>query len=289
MFDDRLMETIEQSPVIAVLMIDAAVLVRASANRTVNRKSRYAQKDVLKLWDYMLQHPEAGSDTIQLPKRAKTKHSEARDARSATVAVRFAPFRFNPPSNNSKHKTEQLPDIDMNAIYVLEPDPPDGEEPLEWMLLTNLPVLSFEDACEKIHWYSLRWRIEMYFKVLKSGFRVEACRLEHAERLTRYLMVMSTVAWRLFMVTLIARTDPDTPCTQFLGDDEWRALDCRTHGNKAPPKKPPRAGDVIIWIAKLGGFLDRKNDGPPGTITLWRGWKRLTDLTDGWVMASQQV
>ena len=268
--------------------IDAAVLVRASANRTVNRKSRYAEKDVLKLWDYMLQQTEAGAYEIQLPKRAKTKHSPAREARSATVTVRFAPLCLNPPRNNPMHKIESLPNIDMYAVYVLEPDPPEGEKPLEWMLLTNLPIQSFEEACEKVRWYGLRWRIEMYFKVLKSGFRVEACRLNHAERLTRYLMVMSIVAWRLFMITLIARTDPDTPCTSFLANDEWQVLFRKTHRNRPPPVEPPRVGDVVVWIAKLGGFLARKGDGQPGTIVLWRGWKRLSDITEGWNLAAQR-
>lgn len=267
--------------------LDAAVLVRATANRTINRKSRYAEKGVSKLWDYMLQQAETGSYTIQIPSRAKTKHCEARQARSATLVVRFAPFSLNPPRNNPKHKTEQLPDIDMNAVYVLEPDPPAGEDPVEWMLLTSLPVNSFEQAYEKVLWYCLRWRIEMYFKVLKSGFRVEACRLGHAERLARYLMVMSIVAWRLFMITLIARTDPDTPCTNFLAHDEWQVLFRKTHNNQSPPTKPPPAADVVIWIAKLGGFLARKGDGPPGTTTLWRGWKRLADLTEGWNLAAQ--
>jgi hypothetical protein len=266
--------------------LDATVLVRASANRTVNRRSRYAEKDVLKLWDYMLHQPEAGSYTLQLPKRAKTKHCEAREARSATLTVRFAPLCLNPPRNNAKHKTESLPDINMHAVYVLEPDPPAGEEPVEWMLLTSLPVQSFDEACEKVRWYCLRWRIEMYFKVMKSGLRVEACRLGHAQRLARYLMVMSIVAWRLFMVTLIARAEPDTPCTQFLAEDEWQVLFRKTHKNTPPPKRPPGAGDVVVWIARLGGFLARKGDGPPGTITLWRGWKRLSDLTDGWNLAS---
>lgn len=268
--------------------LDAALLVRASQNRTVNRKSRYAEKGVQKLWEYMLQQPETGSYTIQIPSRAKTKHCEARDARSATVVVRFAPFCLNPPRNNPKHKTEPLPNIDMNAVYVLEPNPPPGEEPIEWMLLTDLPVTSFEEAYEKVQWYALRWRIEMYFKVLKSGFRVEACRLGHADRLARYLMVMSIVAWRLFMITLIARTDPDTPCTDFLTEDEWQVLFRKTHRNQAPPENPPPAGDVVVWIAKLGGFLARKGDGPPGTITLWRGWKRLADLTEGWNLANQE-
>ncbi len=267
--------------------LDASVLVRASANRTVNRTSRYTEKNVLKLWDYMLQQTEAGSYEIQLPKRAKTKHNSAREARSATVTVRFAPFCLNPPRNNPKHKTESLPDIDMHAVYVLETNPPEGVEPVEWMLLTSLPIHSFDEACEKVRWYCLRWRIEMYFKVLKSGFRVEACRLNHAERLTRYLMVMSIVAWRLFMITLIARTDPDTPCTSLLADDEWQVLFRKTHKNRPPPVAPPRVGDVVVWIAMLGGFLARKSDGPPGTITLWRGWKRLADLTEGWSLATQ--
>jgi len=266
--------------------LDATVLVRASANRTINRKSRYAEKDVSTLWDYMLQQPEAGSYTLQLPKRAKTKHCEAREARSATVTVRFAPLSLNPPRNNIKHKTESLPDIDMHAVYVLEPDPPAGEEPVEWMLLTSLPVRSFDEACEKVRWYCLRWRIEMYFKVLKSGFRVEDCRLGDAQRLTRYLMVMSIVAWRLFMITLIARATPETPCTQFLAEDEWQVLFRKTHQNKTPPRTPPCAGDVVMWIARLGGFLARKGDGPPGTLTLWRGWKRLSDLTEGWNLAT---
>jgi len=267
--------------------IGSPVLVRANADRTINRNSRYAEKGVVKLWEHMGQQPETGSHTIDIPKRSKTKHCKEREARTATVTVRFGSFRLNPPRNNVKHNKEYLPDIEMNAVYVVEPNPPDGEEPVEWMLLTNLAVRSFDEAYEKVLWYCLRWRIEMYFKVLKSGFRVEACRLGHAERLARYLTVMSIVAWRLFMITLIARTDPAVPCSTLLPDHEWKVLFLKANKNKSLPKKPPRIGDVVIWVAKLGGYLARRNDGPPGTITLWRGWKRLVDLTEGWNLAVQ--
>ena len=265
----------------------APVLVRATANRTVNKKSRYAEKDVVKLWDHVLQQPETGSYTIDIPKRTKTKHCKARKARTATVTVRFGSFRFNPPRNHPQHDSEQLCDIDMYAVYVLEPNPPQGEDPLEWMLLTNLPVSSFDEAYEKVLWYCLRWRIEMYYKVLKSGFRVEQCRLGSAERLARYLTVMSIVAWRLFMITLIARTNPSMPCTKLLAEHEWRVLFLKVNKNKKLPKKTPAIGEVVIWIARMGGFLARKGDGPPGTIALWRGWKRLADLTEGWNLATQ--
>jgi cytochrome c oxidase subunit IV len=267
--------------------IDAPVLVRANADRTINRKSRYAEKDVEKLWEHMRKQPDSGSYVVEVSKRSKTKHTKEREARTAIVSVRFDSFTLNPPRNNIRHSTEKLPDIEMHAVYVLEQNPPAGEEAIEWMLLTNLPVMSYEDAYEKVLWYCLRWRIEMYFKVLKSGFMVESCRLGHADRLAKYLTVMSIVAWRLFMITLIARTDPTTSCSTFLTDQEWKVLFLHTNKNKTIPKKPPSIGIVVIWIAKLGGYLARKSDGPPGTITLWRGWKRLADLTEGLKLADQ--
>ena len=169
--------------------IGASVLVRANTNRTINRNSRYAEKGVEKLWEHMSRQAEAGSYTIEIPHRTKTKHCKQREVRIATVTVRYTAFILNPPRNHIKHRTEELPSIEMHAVHVLEPNPPDGAEPVEWMLLTNLPVTSYESAYEKVHWYCLRWRIEMYFKVMKSGFRVEECRLGHGDRLARYLTV----------------------------------------------------------------------------------------------------
>jgi hypothetical protein len=267
--------------------INAPVLVRANADRTINRKSRYAEKNVEKLWEHMRKQPESGSYILKIQHRSKTKHTKEREARTAIVSIRFGSFYLNPPRNNIRNRTEKLTDIEMYAVYVLEEKPPNGEEAIEWMLLTNLPVMSYEDAYEKVLWYCLRWRIEMYFKVLKSGFMVESCRLGNADRLAKYLTVMSIVAWRLFMITLMARIGPKTSCSTILTDQEWKVLFLHTNNRKTLPKKPPSIGIVVVWIAKLGGYLARKSDGPPGTITLWRGWKRLTDLTEGLKLAGQ--
>lgn len=267
--------------------LEASVLVRASSDRTINRKSRYAEKDVIKLWEHIRNQPETGSYEIDVARKSKSKHSSLRLARSAIVTVRFGAFRLNPPRNHPKQKTEELPDIEMNAIYVLEENPPEGEDAIEWMLLTNLEVTSFGEAYEKVQWYALRWRIEMFFKVLKSGFRVEACRLAHGERLERYLTIMSIVAWRLFMITLIARTDPNQCCSSLLTRNEWKILFRKANRNRDLPKNPPTIKEAVAWIAKLGGHLGRKCDGPPGTITLWRGWKRLTDLCEGAELANE--
>jgi len=266
----------------------SAVLVRASQNRTVNRDSRYAEKEVEKLWDHVGAQPLAGMHAVEITALEKTNHCNGRTARTARMEIRFCGFTLNPPRNNPKHKTEDLPDIRMCAVHALEKDPPEGEDAVEWMLLTNQPVATFQDACERVRWYNLRWRIEMFFKVLKSGFRVEDCRLGTAERLICYLTLMSIVAWRLFMLTLVARTDPSLPCTQFLSDQEWTVLAIKSLGKGGLPKEPPCIAEALSWIAKLGGHLARKNDGPPGTLVLWRGWKRLMDLADGWCLANQQ-
>ena len=259
--------------------LEAKTLVRASVNRIVNKKARYATRDVIKLWDHISMMPEAGTFELNIPKHEK------KAARTATVTVKFGSYKFNPPVNHIKHRTEKLPDLDMNAIYVFESNPPTGVDAIEWMLLTNFPINSFTDALEKIKWYCLRWRIEMFFKVLKSGLKVEDCRLGSANRLAKYLAIMSIIAWRLFMITLLGRTDPNKPCTDLITEHEWKVLFLKVNKNKELPEEIPSVGEVVIWIARLGGFLARKGDGFPGTITLWRGWKRLADLTDGWQIA----
>ncbi len=246
--------------------IKSPVLARANVDRAVNKRSRYTRKDVVKLWEHMRRQPEAGTITIKIPAKRKTQHCKERDARVATLTLKYGSFLFNPPMHNFKHKSQKLPDIKMYAVYVFEANPPACVEPVEWMLLTNLAVANYAEAYEKVRW---------------------DCRLGHADRLIKYLTVMSIVAWRLFMVTLIARTSPDIPCTKILADSEWKVLFRKVNKNKILPKTPPVIGEVVIWVARLGGFLGRKGDGVPGTITLWRGWKRLIDLTEGWNLANQ--
>ena len=141
-------------------------------------------------------------------------------------------------------------------------------------------VSDFTDAVERINWYRLRWHIEVYFKVLKSGMKIEAARLQTKERLLRYIALLSVVAWRLYWLTHINRHTPDTDCTSVLTETEWRALYCITHKTLTLPEKTPTVSEVVIWIAKLGGFLARKSDGNPGVTVIWRGWKRLTDIVD---------
>jgi hypothetical protein len=242
-----------------------------------------AEKDIVKLWSHLERQPCAGQFALEVPAQRGTRHAIPRAPRIATVEVRFVAFMLNPPHRLSS----PLPNLAMSAIYVRETAPPADEPPLEWMLLPNLPIENFEQAYEKVQWYWLRWRIEMSHKVLKAGFRIEHCRLGDAHRLICYVTVMSLIAWRVFLLKLIARTHPETPCTTLLTDTEWQVLYCPVNKTTTLPPTPPSLREVTYWIACLGGFLARTQDGPPGTMTLWRGWKRLTDLTQGWLLATE--
>jgi hypothetical protein len=163
----------------------------------------------------------------------------------------------------------------VQAVYVVEESPPPGEEPLEWMLLTNLAVDDPQTAELIINWYRARWEIEVYFRILKQGCRIEELRLEAPERLERCIAVYMIIAWRLHALTHAARTSPDAPCTVVFEVQEWQTLYLlRTH--KRPPQKPPSLRTVTRMLAQLGGFLARTGDGEPGVETIWRGYMEMT-------------
>ena len=258
---------------------NSSVLIRARQDRTVNKKSVYSKKSGDKLWSLTKKFPCQGEVEVTIPAR------DNKPSRTAILELRFGDFIMNPPKNNIKRKTEKLPNLKLHVLYIIEKDSSEIESPMEWVLLTNIPINNFEEAVEKMRWYCLRWRIEVFHKILKSGLRVEECRLGTADRLIRYLTIMSIIAWRIFFITLIARSDPSLPCTTLLAEEEWKVLYTKMHHTKTYPSNPLTIKEAVLWVAKVGGFLARKNDGEPGPITLWRGWKRLFDFTEGWNLA----
>lgn len=270
----------------AAQQLNVDVLVRATHDRKVNRNSSSPKNKGVYLLELIKSQPKSGSYILEIPEIKKTTKSAGRIARTAEMEVKHCAFTMNPPTQIPQGQAEKMSDIKMYAIYAVEKQPPEGEKPVSWMLLTNQTISTLEEACERVQWYSLRWRIEMYFKVLKSGFRVEECRLGTAERLISYLSVMSIVAWRLFMITLIARTEPTLSCEGFLSEPEWKTLQAKYSKGKPPSDMPPTIGDAVTLIARLGGYLNRNSDPAPGTLVLWRGWKRLVDLTEGWLLAN---
>ena len=142
-------------------------------------------------------------------------------------------------------------------------------------------VQNFAQATERLRWYTRRWGIEVYHRVLKSGCRIEDRQLNSAERIESCLAIDLVVAWRIFWLVKQGRETPDVPCDIFLEADEWKALYATVRG-EPPPSPPPPLRDAVRMIASLGGFLGRKSDGEPGTTTLWRGLVRLDNIVIGY-------
>ena len=156
------------------------------------------------------------------------------------------------------------------------------------MLLTNLFIENFEEAREKIRWYQKRWQIECYHKTMKSGFHVEACRLHTVEPLHRFISLVSVLAVRLQAMIHEARLHAKESCEKILDKNERQALFVKVNRTHQLPKKTPTVAEALTWIAILGGYLNRKSDPPPGSMFTWRGWKRLTEITDGWILFARK-
>jgi hypothetical protein len=218
--------------------------------------------------------------------------ADKRPGRQARLEVRRATVVLVPPKREQgvdAHWWQAHPQTERLAPRPLEPvrvgvvlateiDPPAVGEPVRWLLLTSLPVETTEQVLTCIGYYSLRWLVERYHFVLKSGCQVERLQLETAQRLERALAVYAGVAWRLLWLTHEARVQPQRPCTVVLDDDAWRLLWVLTAGPQPLPASPPDLRTAIRQIAQLGGFLGRKHDGEPGVKTLWRGLSRLSDM-----------
>ena len=222
--------------------------------------------------------PVATTVSVAVPRQG------ARAARQATLAVRFRPVVLRPPQARA---AEGLPDVAVWAVWAHEVDAPAGVEPLDWLLLTTAAVHTAADAVERLCWYTCRWGIEVFHKVLKSGCAIERRQLEDLDHLQRCLTLYSVIAWRILYATLLSRVEPALPCTTVLEESEWHALYCHIQQTTVLPVQPPTLAQAVRWIAQLGGYLGRKSDGPPGWKTLWRGWWYVQTLLEGVHLASQ--
>jgi hypothetical protein len=199
-------------------------------------------------------------------------------AREAVLELKYRRLRVLPP----EAKQRRYPSLTLTIIYAQERDTPTGCESIDWKLITDLPVHSREEAIEKINWYAMRWKIEVFHKILKSGCKVEDSRLETAERLVNLIAVFCILAWRIFWMVMINRSTEQASPKLALTTTEIELLD-RLVKDK-PDRTPPRKtlSHYLIKIAQLGGYLARANDRPPGNTVMWRGLSRLTDIELGY-------
>jgi len=164
--------------------------------------------------------------------------------------------------------------LEISVVLAREEAPPPGEKPVEWWLLTNEAIATLEEACLRVSWYRRRWLAEIFFRILKSGCRVEALQLATVERLERALAVCLIIAWRILHLMTLGRDCPHLPCEVVFAAEEWQAA-WLIAKREPPPKEPPALGEMIRMVAGFGGFLGRKGDGHPGPKALWEGMVKL--------------
>lgn len=209
-----------------------------------------------------------------------------RKERPTTLTVRMVEVSLPPPADRAKYQGHDRP-LRLWAIQALEEEPPAGEEPICWRLLSTLPVGDAATAILQVQRYSRRWEIEVFHRTLKSGCRVEDRQLETAQRLGRCLILDMIVAWRVQALSKAGRGEHAAqPVSQWLETHEWQALWCYIHQQTRAPETPPSTYQAMRWVAQLGGFLGRRQDGHPGAMSLWRGLQRLEGFACAYLLFS---
>jgi len=240
------------------------VLVRAAHNRSLDSDSE-------RLWSKMEAQPISLEKEIELPKTCK------RSARKAKLSVRFCPVNLRTP-----YRFDNRDPLLVYAVYATEVDCPEGETPVEWMLLTTEVVADIQTASTILRWYSYRWRVEEYHKIFKSGCQVERYRLA-ANGMKALVGFLSVIAVELLQLTYLHRTQPTADAIIVLNPLQLRILKAKS------PKLPKIL--TVSWaveaIARLGGYLEHRHKTPIGIQVLWRGWLKLHDLCQGWQLAKE--
>lgn len=243
------------------------LLVRASQNRRLENTSRLFVVA-------SAAHPLVSYET-DIP---ATKHT----TRSATLTIRIAHVSISPPK--SRDKAEKRPAISLTVLDVQEDDPPPDMLPVHWILLTSLPVATPEEAQEKVRWYTYRWRIERFHFILKTGaFNIEKLQFETFGRLSKAITLYSLVAARIIWTLYFEREHPDDPAMLLFSVHELQLI-CLKEGGSL---ENITCHQAVVATARLGGYLARKSDGPPGIKAVWTGFQVLRYMVEGMLMSER--
>lgn len=200
----------------------------------------------------------------------------------ALLDIKYRRIKVLPPIGKNKKYSE----LYLTVIHAKERKKPKNREKICWKLVTNLSVKSKKEAIEKIKWYALRWKIEVFHKILKSGCKAETSKLRTAERLTKLISVFCILSWRIFWMMMVNRFCKNAPAKTAFTDTEINILDNIIKTNKI---KNNFLSTYLLKLAKLGGYLGRTSDSPPGNTVMWRGLSRLTDIQLGFDLAMKIV
>ena len=260
-------------------------IVRACHDRALQKDDEHAETTANRLREQVLTEDVLFTQTISVRgRKAKVGcdtrgRKQPRESRTAEVEVRAARVTLRAPWRPDR----KLDDISVNVVLVKEIDPPEGDTPVEWILLTSLPIDDLEQVRTVIQYYCVRWMIEVFFRTLKSGCRVEKRRLEHIDRVLPCLAVYLIVTWRTLFVCRLGREFPEISCEAVFEPAEWKSVYHVVH-KTPPPRTPPPLQEMVRMVAQLGGYINRKRTDEPGPQTIWLGLQRTHDIANCWLM-----
>lgn len=246
---------------------DWIVRGKKTSRRLLQKTGKKAKQG---LYEKLLKQNPAGRISFVLP------HRSTKTSRTVTQEVRTLRAQVSPPKRNVANR---LQPYWVTAVLATEVAPPKGEKPIEWLIFTSIE-LNEEIKCQDIlSWYLCRWQIEVFFYTLKLGCKVEQLQLTTGDRFMPCIAIYCIVAWRILLLTHYARSAPETNVEALFDTIEWHYAYAKVH-KKRPPKQAITLGEMVILIARMGGFLARKCDGNPGPKTIWQGLHKLNNLIE---------
>lgn len=243
------------------------LLVRACQHRSVETLGEDGCVEKGEIFAVAKDAPVVARMVVKIPRK------KGQPEREALLEIRMTRLRMLPP----RHRRADIPStpVEVSVVQAKECTPPEGVEPVHWVLLTTVEIANGEAACQIVRYYALRWTIERLHLVLKDGLRVERLQIDDGHPLRNTVALYCVAAWRIMALTHTARTDPERPATDLLDSDEIALL------SQVAKRPVLTVGEAVVEIAKLGGYRPYRSSGPPGVKSLWVGLRRLGSMVEG--------
>ncbi|MBS0622384.1 MAG: IS4 family transposase [Verrucomicrobia bacterium] len=215
----------------------ADIIVRSQYDRLLVKEEGSEQN---KLRQNLKKSKSIGEIEFVIPATEKRKGRKVRQSlKGLTVAIK---------PGNKKLSTK------INAVMAIEEYPPEGEEALTWVFITNLSIDTFESVLKVIRYYLCRWEVEVFFKILKSGCKIEERQLQTTDRMKALIAIFMVLAWRVMFTMMLGRVCGEMSCDIVFDESEWKAVYKILNRKKAIPEKPPSLREFIAMVAILGGY-----------------------------------
>lgn len=255
-------------------------VIRGCQDRTVTEQDQTRTiSEVLQETEFQFQREIDLSERKSLITGETRARRMSRSARVASISIRARQVTLSGPARPGG----RAPDVTINVVEAVETDVPEGEEPIRWLLFTSLPISTISEIERVIGSYCRRWDIELYFKTLKSGMKIEKLKYEEIDAYVRAVTLLMITGFRVEQLKSANRVCPEVSCERFYDVSFWKATFLVVFAGRALPETPPTIAEFMLVVAKLGGYLKKKGQGPPGSTTIWRGMRKAESYHEAFI------